>query len=64
MVELGNRLRVNAIYHGQAVAGRTYPYVQYGKPAKATYEFAERVLRDRLEELNGGRMVVGDMPRV
>ncbi|KAM5543342.1 hypothetical protein V8D89_003216 [Ganoderma adspersum] len=49
-----------AVY--KAVAGRPYPCVQYGKPAKATYQFAERVLRDRLEELNGGRIV--DMPHV
>lgn len=39
-----------------------YPCVQYGKPTMATYKFAERVLRDRLEELNGGR--IGEMPRV
>ncbi|PIL33835.1 hypothetical protein GSI_03541 [Ganoderma sinense ZZ0214-1] len=51
-----------AVY--KAVVGSPYPCVQYGKPARATYDFAERVLRDRLEELNGGRIVGMDMPRV
>ncbi|KAI1783144.1 HAD hydrolase [Ganoderma leucocontextum] len=51
-----------AVY--KAVVGTPYPCVQYGKPATATYQFAERVLRDRFEELNGGRIVDVDMPRV
>ncbi|TBU38601.1 HAD hydrolase [Dichomitus squalens] len=49
-----------AVY--QAVVGARYPCVQYGKPTKATYEFAEIVLRDRLEEFSGDR--VDEMPRV
>ena len=38
----------------QALVGKAYPYVQYGKPTTATYKFAEKVLKDRLEELQGG----------
>ncbi|KAI0325483.1 HAD-superfamily hydrolase [Cubamyces sp. BRFM 1775] len=41
-----------AVY--KALIGKTYPYVQYGKPTTATYKFAEKVLKDRLEELQGG----------
>ncbi|KAH9894895.1 HAD-like domain-containing protein [Cubamyces lactineus] len=40
-----------AVYKG--LVGKTYPYVQYGKPTTATYKFAEKVLKDRLEELQG-----------
>ncbi|KAI0780322.1 HAD hydrolase [Fomes fomentarius] len=40
----------------QAVVGKPYPYMQYGKPTTATYKFAEKVLKDRLEELAGGRV--------
>ncbi|KAI0633736.1 HAD hydrolase [Trametes polyzona] len=53
----------------KAVVGTTYPFVQYGKPSTATYKFAEGVLKDRLEELQGGRLermptvyMVGDNP--
>ncbi|KAI0829926.1 HAD hydrolase [Trametes gibbosa] len=56
-----------AVY--KAVSGTTYPYVQYGKPTTATYKYAEGVLRDRLEDLHGGRLekmpnvyMVGDNP--
>jgi ribonucleotide monophosphatase NagD (HAD superfamily) len=35
----------------QELTGYEYPYVQYGKPTKAAYQFAERVLRDRLAEI-------------
>ncbi|KAH9858579.1 HAD-like domain-containing protein [Lenzites betulinus] len=56
-----------AVY--QAVTGTTYPYVQYGKPTRETYRYAEDVLKDRLEELHGGRLekmlnvyMVGDNP--
>ncbi|KAI0744857.1 HAD hydrolase [Earliella scabrosa] len=56
-----------AVY--QALVGKPYPVIQYGKPTKATYMFAEKVLRDRLEELAGGRVetmptvyMVGDNP--
>ncbi|KAI9068319.1 HAD-superfamily hydrolase [Trametes sanguinea] len=56
-----------AVY--KALVGKTYPYVQYGKPTTATYKFVEKVLKDRLEELQGGRVeqmptvyMVGDNP--
>ncbi|CDO77700.1 hypothetical protein BN946_scf184969.g51 [Trametes cinnabarina] len=56
-----------AVY--KALVGKTYPYVQYGKPTTATYRFAEKVLKDRLEELQGGHVerlptvyMVGDNP--
>ncbi|KAI0708176.1 HAD hydrolase [Cerioporus squamosus] len=54
------RLAFQAVH--EALVGAPYPYVQYGKPTTATYKFAEKVLRDRLEELAGGR--VEEMPRV
>ena len=41
----------------QSVTGGTYPYTQYGKPTRETYEFAAGVLRDRLQELQGGKPV-------
>ncbi|KAI0666561.1 HAD hydrolase [Trametes maxima] len=44
----------------KSLLGRTYPYVQYGKPSTATYKFAEKVLKDRLEELQGG--VISRLP--
>ncbi|KAI0644532.1 HAD-like domain-containing protein [Trametes meyenii] len=56
-----------AVY--KSLLGRTYPYVLYGKPSTATYKFAEKVLKDRLEELQGGAIerlptvyMVGDNP--
>ncbi|RDX47110.1 HAD hydrolase [Lentinus brumalis] len=54
------RLAFQAVH--EALVGAPYPYVQYGKPTTATYKFAEKVLRDRLEEIAGGR--VEEMPRV
>ncbi|KIL68872.1 hypothetical protein M378DRAFT_70980 [Amanita muscaria Koide BX008] len=32
------------------LTGSAYPYVQYGKPTKATYDFAEQVLRALLDK--------------
>ncbi|OJT10260.1 hypothetical protein TRAPUB_13214 [Trametes pubescens] len=56
-----------AVY--QAVVGKTYPHVQYGKPTTETYKFAEKVLREQLEELHGSPAeqmppvyMVGDNP--
>lgn len=46
----------------QALAGKPYPYVQYGKPTAATYKFAESVLKDRLAEIQGSS--VSAMPQV
>ncbi|KAG6886303.1 hypothetical protein C0993_006713 [Termitomyces sp. T159_Od127] len=37
----------------QALTGSTHPYVQYGKPTMATYNFAEAVLTARLKEIYG-----------
>ncbi|KAI0033456.1 HAD-like domain-containing protein [Vararia minispora EC-137] len=38
-----------AVY--KSLTGVTYPIVQYGKPTKPTYDFAERMLRQRILEL-------------
>lgn len=35
------------------LTGSAYPYVQYGKPTKATYDFAEQVLRALLDKEYG-----------
>ncbi|KAF8160899.1 HAD-like domain-containing protein [Crassisporium funariophilum] len=45
----------------KALTGTEYPHVQYGKPTKATYEFAEQILKGRIEELYGN---VQDIPNV
>ncbi|KAF8070355.1 HAD-like domain-containing protein [Lyophyllum atratum] len=56
-----------AVY--KALTGSTYPYVQYGKPTRATYKFAETALTNRLEEIYGVRhsvhhvYMVGDNPK-
>ncbi|KAG8936569.1 hypothetical protein FRC02_001064 [Tulasnella sp. 418] len=42
---------LQAVY--KSVTGRTYPYVQYGKPHKPTYDFASKVLEARRLELEG-----------
>ncbi|KAH9913466.1 HAD-like domain-containing protein [Epithele typhae] len=49
-----------------AVTGAKYPHVvQYGKPTRATYAFATRVLYDRLAALQGGRALAQEqLPRV
>ena len=36
----------------QALTGAEYPYVQYGKPTRATYRFAEHLLREQIAELS------------
>ncbi|OCB86802.1 HAD hydrolase [Sanghuangporus baumii] len=43
------RVAFQSVY--QSLMGKTYPYVQYGKPTKATYAFAEQLLRKRLQEV-------------
>ena len=49
----------------QALTGAPYPHVQYGKPTKATYDFAEKMLRARMKELHGASVVVSDIqPRL
>ncbi|KAI0279514.1 HAD-hyrolase-like-domain-containing protein [Russula aff. rugulosa BPL654] len=37
----------------KALTGAPYPHVQYGKPTKATYDFAEKMLRAHMSELHG-----------
>jgi len=49
-----------AVYKG--LTGTTYPHIQFGKPTAATYKFAEKVLRDRLAEIQGSEVI--DMPQV
>lgn len=49
----------------QALTGAPYPHVQYGKPTKATYDFAEKMLRARMKELHGASVVGSDIqPRL
>ncbi|KAH8081835.1 HAD-like domain-containing protein [Filobasidium floriforme] len=43
------RMSVETIY--KATTGRDLPFVQYGKPHKATYDFAESMLRRHLKTL-------------
>lgn len=33
----------------QSLTGSTYPYIQFGKPTEATYNFAEIMLKHRLQ---------------
>ncbi|KAG8961902.1 hypothetical protein FRC03_004864 [Tulasnella sp. 419] len=58
---------LQAVY--KSVTGRAYPYVQYGKPHKPTYDFASKVLEARRLELEGSPglnkpriYMVGDNP--
>ncbi|KAI9510922.1 HAD-like domain-containing protein, partial [Russula earlei] len=37
----------------KALTGTPYPYVQFGKPTKPTYDFAEKMLRAQMKELHG-----------
>ncbi|KAJ7502839.1 HAD-like domain-containing protein [Mycena galericulata] len=52
----------------KALTGSEYPYVQLGKPSRATYDFATRVLSDQLHDLTGHSgplppvYMVGDNP--
>ncbi|CAA7259180.1 unnamed protein product [Cyclocybe aegerita] len=53
----------------QAVIGSEYPHVQFGKPTEATYEFAEELLKVRVQEMYGSSTrlsphiyMVGDNP--
>ncbi|KAH8119510.1 HAD hydrolase [Phellopilus nigrolimitatus] len=45
----GFRIAFEAVYH--SLTGKNYPCVQYGKPTRETYAYAEQVLRGRLHEL-------------
>jgi hypothetical protein len=48
----------------QALTGAPYPHVQYGKPTKATYDFAEKMLRARMKELYGVSVGSDIQPRL
>ena len=45
----------------QALTGNEYPYVQFGKPTKATYEFAEHALKAQIQELYGSIKILPNM---
>ncbi|KAF8499592.1 HAD-like domain-containing protein [Russula emetica] len=47
----------------KALTGAPYPHVQYGKPTKATYDFAENMLRARMNELHGTSVGSNIQPR-
>ncbi|PCH43585.1 HAD hydrolase [Wolfiporia cocos MD-104 SS10] len=47
----GFRVAFQAVY--KALTGSEYPYVQYGKPTEATYQFTKKVLQARFRELYG-----------
>jgi len=53
----------------KTLTGTEYPYLQYGKPSRETYEYAEAVLRDRVSEVTGRQVertpnvyMIGDNP--
>ncbi|KAF7301257.1 hypothetical protein MIND_00690500 [Mycena indigotica] len=49
----------------EGLTGSQYPCTQFGKPTKATYDFAAHVLQERLHKMNGhaGRIyMIGDNP--
>jgi hypothetical protein len=48
----------------QSLTGAPYPHVQYGKPTKATYDFAEKMLRARIDEVNGAAVGSDVQPRL
>ncbi|KAI0075369.1 HAD-superfamily hydrolase [Panus rudis PR-1116 ss-1] len=48
----------------KSLNGREYPHIQYGKPTKATYDFAARVLQDRLAEIYGRPLSETEQPRI
>src|SRR6266850_2292544 len=48
----------------QALTGAPYPHVQYGKPTKHTYDFAETMLRSRVKELHGAAVGSDIQPRL
>ena len=52
------------VFFVQALTGAPYPYVQYGKPTKATYDFAEKLLRARITEVHGASVGPNIQPRL
>jgi len=47
----------------QALTGAPYPYIQFGKPTTHTYDFAEKMLRNRMAELHGASVMSDIQPR-
>ncbi|SJK97772.1 uncharacterized protein ARMOST_01026 [Armillaria ostoyae] len=43
--------RLSRLFTRQALTGKKYPYVQYGKPTEATYQYAKSVLEDQIRLL-------------
>lgn len=63
----GFKVAFQGIY--QALTGSQYPHIQFGKPTRETYKFAEEVLANRLRNLHGVRSfsrthiyMIGDNP--
>lgn len=55
------RVAFQAVF--QSLTGSTYPYTQFGKPTEATYNFAEVMLRHRLQGVPKPSLyMVGDNP--
>ncbi|QRV79388.1 haloacid dehalogenase-like hydrolase domain protein [Ceratobasidium sp. AG-Ba] len=48
----------------EAQFGKKYPFIQYGKPHKSTYDFAKSVLREQLAEIEGTSPGSVDMPKI
>lgn len=55
------RVAFQAVF--QSLTGSTYPYIQFGKPTEATYNFAEMMLKHRLQSVSKPLLyMVGDNP--
>jgi HAD superfamily hydrolase (TIGR01456 family) len=55
------RVAFQAVF--QSLTGSTYPYIQLGKPSEATYNFAEIMLKHRLQSVPKPSLyMVGDNP--
>ncbi|KAG9084953.1 hypothetical protein FS749_004802 [Ceratobasidium sp. UAMH 11750] len=48
----------------EAQFGRQYPFTQYGKPHKSTYDFAKSVLREQLAQIEGTAPDNVNMPKI
>lgn len=42
-------------FYFQAVTGQEYRYTQFGKPTKPAYDFARKMLEDRLRAIGAHR---------
>jgi len=45
----------------KSLTGAQYPFTQFGKPSRATYKFAEQMLREHLQDLYGS---MKDLPQI